>query len=161
MKKLIGVLMLFMGICSAAYAQIPGISIENTKGETINTIKLIDNKTPMIVSFWSIACKPCIMELNAINDVMEEWHKEADFKAIAISIDDTHSTAKARSFVAGNVWNNFIVLFDKNQDFMHALDISQTPHTLIFDANGKIVYSHVGYAPGSEAVLLEKIKKLE
>lgn len=61
----------------------------------------------MIVSFWSTTCKPCIMELNAINDAMEEWLEEADFRVVAVSIDDTRSATKARSLVTGNGWNDF------------------------------------------------------
>ena len=31
----------------------------------------------------------------------------------------------------------------------------------VVDADGKIVYSHIGYAPGSELELLKAIKKLQ
>lgn len=160
MKKIIGILAMTM-CCLEAYPQMPGVSVENGKGEKISTAALVDNKTPMIVSFWSTVCKPCIMELNAINDAMDEWLEEVDFRVVAVSIDDMRSATKARSFVSGNGWNSFTVLFDKNQDFMRAMNVSLTPHTFIFDKSGKIVYSHTGYTPGSENELLEKIKKLK
>ncbi len=40
------------------------------------------------------------------------------------------------------------------------MQVSLTPHTFVVDADGKIVYSHSGYTPGSEAELFEKIKSL-
>jgi hypothetical protein len=41
------------------------------------------------------------------------------------------------------------------------MNVSLTPQTYIVDGNGKIVYSHSGYTPGSELELLEKLKELQ
>lgn len=161
MKKLIVTTLAFLAFGFAATAQMPKVTVENNKGETINTADLIDGKTPIIVSFWSTTCKPCIMELNAINDAMEEWLEEADFRVVAVSIDDSRSSAKAKSMASGNGWDDFIVLLDKNQDLKRAMNVSLTPQVFVLDANGKIVYSHTGYTPGSELELFEKIKELQ
>ena len=53
------------------------------------------------------------------------------------------------------------MLFDKNQNLKRAMNVSLTPQTYIVDGNGKIVYSHSGYTPGSELELLEKLKELQ
>ena len=145
----------------AAEAQIPGVKVENTKGETVNTAALVDNKTPMIISFWSTTCKPCIRELDAINELMPDWLEEVKFRGVAVSTDDARFTAKARSLAEGRGWEDFIVLFDKNQEFMRAMNVTLTPQVYVVDANGKIVYSHTGYTPGSENELLKKLKELK
>ena len=145
----------------AAEAQIPGVKVENTKGETVNTAALVDNKTPMIISFWSTTCKPCIRELDAINELMPDWLEEVKFRVVAVSTDDARFTAKARSLAEGRGWEDFIVLFDKNQEFMRAMNVTLTPQVYVVDANGKIVYSHTGYTPGSENELLKKLKELK
>ncbi|MBP3455325.1 MAG: TlpA family protein disulfide reductase [Alistipes sp.] len=158
MKKLLFLLLALGAMTTVSAQTIPDVKIENQKGETISTLSLVQGK-PMIVSFWSTTCKPCIMELNAINEQLEEWLEEADFEVVAVSTDDSRSVSRARAMTRGNGWE-FICLYDKNQDFKRAMQVSLTPHTFVIDADGKIVYSHSGYTPGSENVLFEKIKEL-
>ena len=154
------ILSLALLISAAAYAQVPSVTVENVKGETVSTKSLLEDGKPMIVSFWSTTCKPCIMELDAIYDALPDWQEEADFKVVAVATDDSRMLAKAKSFAAGRGWSeDFVLLFDKNKDFMRAMNVSVVPHVFVLDGNGKIVYSHTSYSPGSELELLEAIKK--
>ena len=144
----------------AAYAQVPSVKVENAKGETFDTASLVDEGIPMIVSFWSTTCKPCILELDAIYDAYPDWSEEVEFRVVAVSTDDSRMLAKARSFAEGRGWaEDYVLLFDKNKDFMRAMNVSMVPHVFVLDGKGKIVYSHTSYAPGSELELLEAIKK--
>lgn len=92
---------------------------------------------------------------------MPDWLDEAQFRVIAIATDDNRSAAKARSLAEGHGWSDFTVLYDKNQEFMRAMNVTLTPQVFVVDANGKIVYSHTGYTPGSEQELLKTIKGLK
>ena len=80
---------------------------------------------------------------------------------MAVSTDDARFTAKARSLAQGRGWGDFTRLFDKNQEFMRAMNVTLTPQVYVVDKDGKIVYSHTGYSPGSENELLKKIKELK
>ena len=72
MKKLMFLMVaLFVGI-SASAQTLPDVKVENQEAKVISTRDLVDG-TPMIISFWSTTCKPCIMELNAINDNLYDW----------------------------------------------------------------------------------------
>lgn len=144
-----------------ASAQIPAVKVENAKGETVSTGSLVDGKTPMIISFWATTCKPCIQELDAINEALPDWLEEAEFRVVAVSTDDARFTAKARSLAQGRGWGDLTLLFDKNQEFMRAMNVTLTPQVYVVDKDGKIVYSHTGYSPGSENELLKKIKELK
>lgn len=162
MKKLI-LLTVFAIVMLAgpAYGQMPEVKIENGKGEAIDFQTLSERKVPLLVSFWSTTCKPCIAELNAVNDALEEWRKQVEFDVVAVSFDDVRSSSKARALASGNDWDAFTLLYDKNQELMRALNITVVPYTLIFDRKGKIVYSHVGYTPGTELEYLEILKSLK
>lgn len=46
--------------------QIPDVKVRNQNGDVVQTRSLADGRTPVIVSFWSTTCKPCIKELDAI-----------------------------------------------------------------------------------------------
>lgn len=147
-------------ISAIASAQVPSVKVENAKGEAFDTKELLDEGTPMIVSFWSTSCKPCIRELDAIYDALPDWLDEADFRVVAVSTDDSRLLAKAKSFAEGRGWaDEYVLLFDKNQDFMRAMNVSVVPHVFVIDGKGKVVYSHTSYVPGNELELIEAIKK--
>ncbi len=160
MKKMLMTLALVF-VASVSMAQVPAINVENGKGEVVNTAKLVDGKTPMIISFWATTCKPCIRELDAINDAYPDWIEEANFRVIAVSTDDNRFASQARALAEGHGWSDFTVLYDKNQAFMRAMNVTVTPQVFVVDKNGKVVYSHTGYTPGSEQELIETILKLK
>ena len=160
MKKLMFLMLaLFVGV-SASAQTLPDVKVENQEGKVISIRDVVDG-TPMIISFWSTTCKPCIMELNAINESLYEWLDEVDMKVVAVSVDDARTLSRARAMTQGQGWDDFTCLYDKNQDLKRAMNVSLTPHTFIVDGKGNIVYSHSGYTPGSEQELFEKIKKLQ
>ena len=154
------ILAISLFISSLAFAQVPSVKVENSTGESFDTKSLLEVGKPMIVSFWSTSCKPCIRELDAIYDALPDWKDEADFKVVAVSTDDSRLLAKARSFAEGRGWGeDYLLLFDKNQDFMRAMNVSVVPHVFVLDSKGKVVYSHTSYIPGNEVELLAAIKK--
>lgn len=160
MKKIMFLMLaLFVGF-SASAQSMPDVKVENQEGKVISTRDLVDG-TPMIISFWSTTCKPCIMELNAINDNLYDWLEEVDMKVVAVSVDDARTLSRARAMTQGQGWDDYTCIYDKNQDFKRAMNVSLTPHTFIVDGKGNVVYSHSGYTPGSEQELFDKIKELK
>ena len=160
MKKIFSLLCFVLVAFAASAQQLPDVKVENAQGKVVSIRSLAQGK-PMIISYWSIACKPCIQELNAINDAMPDWLDEADFRVVAISTDDSRFAAQARALVEGHGWNDFTVLFDKNKEFMRAMNVSYTPQVFVVDKKGKVVYSHTGYTAGSEQELIDVIKSLK
>ena len=157
MKKLLFLMLAVMVGVSASAQSLPDVKIENAQGKIV-PVRSIAKGKPMIISYWSIACKPCIQELNAINDALEEWREEADFEVVAVSIDDARLKASAKAIATSRGWE-FVCLYDDKQTLKRAMNVSLTPQSFVVDANGKIVYSHTSYSPGSELELLEQIKK--
>ena len=115
---------------------------------------------PAIISFWSLTCKPCILELNALSENYPDWYEEWPFTVIAVSVDDARSSSKVKSFAEGKGWSDFTILLDPNQDLKRAMNVATMPTVFIVDKEGKIVHRHMGYNPGGENELFEKIKKL-
>lgn len=149
-----------MLVAGSAFAQVPSVMVENSKGEPFDTKLILKEGKPAIISFWSTSCKPCIRELDAVYDALPDWKDEADFLVVAVSTDDSRLLAKARSFAEGRGWGeDYLLLFDKNQDFMRAMNVSVVPHVFVVDAAGKVVYSHTSYVPGNEVELFEAVKK--
>lgn len=161
MKFFIKALMVLaiMSMVPDAFGQtLPDVKVENARGEEIRVRSLVNGK-PLIISYWSIACKPCIQELNAINDVIEEWREEADFDVVAVSVDDVRMQASAKAKATALGWD-FICIYDTNQELKRAMNVNLTPQSFVVDAAGNIVFSHSGYTPGSEELLFEKILEI-
>ena len=126
MKKLLFLMLAVMVGVVASAQSLPDVKIENQEGKVISTKSLADG-TPMIISFWSTTCKPCIMELNAINDNLYDWLEEVDMKVVAVSVDDARTVSRARAMTKGQGWDDYVCLYDKNQDFKRAMNVSLTP----------------------------------
>lgn len=159
MKKIIAFIYALVLVIAVSAESLPDVKVENQKGESVSTKSLLGEK-PLVILFWSTTCKPCIMELKAINEQLEEWQEEADFDIVAVSIDDSRSSSKAKAMASGFGWD-FTCLFDKNQELKRAMNVSLIPQSYIIDTKGDIVWSHSGYTPGSEQNILEKIKELQ
>ena len=99
MRTLLLTLALFVSVVVSA--QVPSVVVENSKGEAFNTRTLLQEGTPMIVSFWSTSCKPCIRELDAVYEALPDWLEVAKFRVVAVSTDDSRLLAKAKSFAEG------------------------------------------------------------
>lgn len=140
------------------YAQksFPNITLKNTSGKDVNIIeKSKDNL--IVVSFWATWCGPCIQELEAINDDYEDLQDEINFELIAVSIDNSRSVSRVKPMVNGKDWD-YEILLDTNQELKKALNFSAPPYLLIIK-NGKVLYTHSGYTPGSEDEVYEKFRE--
>jgi len=138
---------------------LPSVELKNLKGEKIDFASLSNDGKPMVINFWATWCKPCINELNNIDEIYEDWQQETGIKLIAVSIDDSRNVRRVAPFVKGRGWD-FEVLTDENSDLRRALNINNPPHTLLVDGDGKIVWEHNGYMPGDEDELYDKIIEL-
>lgn len=96
-------------------------------------------------------------ELNAINDVYEEWQEEYGVQVVAVSIDRAQDQEKVKPLVDGNGWD-FMVLLDADNEFKRAMQVQNIPHVFVVDKNGTIVEQHNGYVDGEESKLVEKFK---
>ncbi len=159
MKKFLSLISLVLAISAASAQQLPDVKVENAQGKVVSVRSLAQGK-PMIIAYWSIACKPCIQELNAINDALEDWRKEAEFEVVAVSVDDARLKASAKAVASSRGWE-FICVYDENQELKRAMNVSLTPQSFVIDGEGNIIHSHSGYTPGSEQELFDKVLELK
>lgn len=146
---------------TAVFAQqkLPSVAIKTLDKVAIDASELSNDGKPMVISFWATWCKPCQRELDAINEVYEEWTEETGVKVYAISIDDSRNVSRVPALVNGKAWE-FDVLLDTNSDLKRALGVGTIPHTFLIDGNGEIVSQHTGYSDGDEEELYEHIQEL-
>ncbi|MBL4656950.1 MAG: TlpA family protein disulfide reductase [Flavobacteriales bacterium] len=148
-----------LGVSQSGVRKLPVVNVKTLSGKTVSTGKLSNDGKPIIISFWATWCKPCVRELNAIQEVYEDWTDETGVKLIAVSIDDSRNTAKVGPFVNGKGWDYEIVL-DANRDFSRAMSVNTVPHTFLLNGKGEIVWQHTTYADGDEDELYELVQKV-
>jgi len=166
MKKILPVsIFLYIVTVLNCYAQekklntIPSVNIKRINGSTINTDSITNDGKPLIISFWATWCKPCVMELNTIEENYKDWQKETGVKLVALSIDDARTSPSVGPFVNGKGWE-YEVYLDPNGDFKRAMNVNMVPHTFLMNGKREIVDQHTSFAPGDEDQLFEKIKKV-
>jgi peroxiredoxin len=140
-----------------AQEQLPNINLKTLDNETVSLRTISKNNELMVISLWATWCVPCKNELDAINDVYEDWQDETNVTLYAISIDDSRTVKRVKPLVNGKNWD-FDILLDTNNDLKRALGAATVPLTLIVK-NGKIVFRHSGYTPGYEDELLEILQE--
>jgi len=159
MKKLIFILCLgLFSTISSAQNELPNVDLTSIDGKTVALKDATNKEGITIVSLWATWCVPCLKELDAINDIYDEWQEETNVQLLAISVDDSRTVKRVKSMVNGKDWD-YTVLLDTNNDLKRALNASSIPLTILVKDN-KIVYEHSGYSPGAELELYEKIKEL-
>lgn len=141
----------------SAQNALPSVELKNLKGEKVNLNTLHHKGKYLIISFWATWCVPCRKETEKINALLPEWQKQKDVEMIAISIDDSRTAPKVKSFVQTQKWN-FPVYLDVNSDTKRALNYQAVPYLIVVDKDGKIIYRHNGYKPGDEQEVFEALK---
>jgi len=158
MRKLHLLLLLF-GFLSYSQQNVPNIKTTSIDGKTVSIqTDFLEKDKLYIFSFWATWCSPCIQELDAINEVYEDWKKNLNVELIAVSTDDSRTQKRVKPLVNGKGWN-YTILLDTNQEFKRSLGISNIPYLIVIK-NGKIVFTENGHTPGNEDKLFEKLKSL-
>lgn len=152
MKKIISILVAAMAAAAVCQAQeiSPNAIVKDLSGNSIQMGDVLKDDV-VIVSFWATWCKPCQNELDALAEIEDIWADK--LRVVAISIDDARSASKVRSTVKAKMWP-YEVYTDENSTLAKSLNISTIPFVMIV-SGGKTVYSHTGYTPGSERLLVE------
>ncbi|MDZ7848815.1 MAG: TlpA disulfide reductase family protein [Owenweeksia sp.] len=133
--------------------------MKDLSGNQLAASTITNDGKPLVISFWATWCKPCIRELNAINDMYIDWQDETGVKVVAVSIDDTRQSSKVRPFTISQGWE-YEVYLDENSELRRALNVNNIPHTFLLNGKGEIVWQHNGYFPGDEDHLYELVQKV-
>lgn len=162
MKKIcVALVSLFMlGVVTVqAQSSLPKVDVETMDGRVVSTSEFLKDSMPVVLTFWSTLCKPCITEHDAFSDSYDEFRKEVDFKIVSVSTDDRRNASRVKTLVNGRGWP-FEIYVDVNQDLKRAMNVNLLPQLFILDPSGKVVYSHTGYVPMGEEQVVEELKKL-
>lgn len=159
MRKLFVFCLLSAIAWSVSAQRIPSLDLQDSAGKKVQTSSLVDHRTPFVVSVWMTTCKPCLKELDTLSEEIPDWDESFPLRIYAVSMDDSRSLQRAIAMAAGRDWEGITPLFDVNADLRRALNIQSVPQVFVYDAEGNLFYTHIGYRPGDEQELLNQVRK--
>ena len=135
---------------------VPHLELEDVNGRQHYLSDYIGKKKAVVMTFWATWCMPCRIELRHLMKIYEQ-QKDNGLEVLAVSIDGPETVSRVRPFVR-QAGYTFPVLIDKDSRAVALYNPRrQAPLMHIFNASGKIVYSHATYRAAMERGLRRKI----
>lgn len=134
------------------FSKSPDFTLRTTKGKNYTLSK---NLTGLkVINFWATWCGPCLSEMNQLKKLQEKYN-EKGVEFIAISVDDTQSSAKVPSYVRSRKLP-FTILLDPQKSYYNKMHITNIPALIVVNKKQEVIYRHSGFKAGDE-VKLEQI----
>ncbi len=129
---------------------ISDIELTDLNGEKIN---LTDQKgKTLFINFWATWCRPCLEEMPSIV-ALQELLKNENIEFYFASDEDVE---KIQRFIKTRQMNSNFVRVENPE----SLGIEALPTTFIFDGNGELVFSEVGYRKWDNPGAIEIVRNL-
>lgn len=116
----------------------------NKEKLNLNKITLLDNKIyeipknkPVLIHFWATWCPTCKLEASNIEKISK------DYEVITVAVQ-SGSKKQIQDYLEENELT-FKVINDENSYYMKKFNIKAFPTTLIYNSNGELKFSEVGY----------------
>lgn len=126
-------------------------SVTDIEGKTYS-LTTLKNKV-VVLNFWFVECKPCVMEIPELNELVEKYKtKNVVFLGLA-----TNDKTKIETFLQNKPFRYNIV--PRSEAVANAYGITSFPTHVVINKEGNITYLESGYSPISIANLKAEIDK--
>ena len=130
--------------------QLSEIRLSGLDGQQVN-LNDYKGKT-LFINFWATWCKPCLEEMPTIQNAMELL-KDDNIGFLFVSEETTEQIDQFRT---GHNYNFNYVRVEN----LPALNIMVLPTTFIFNPDGKLVFSEIGYRKWDDKSNIDMILKI-
>lgn len=118
--------------------------LKDQSGKTVRTDTLLSKGSPLVLDFWAIWCKPCIIKFNSLVPHYERLQKETGVRIIAVSIDRKEDKEKALAMALKYKWP-FELYFDESKTFFKSVTREESvPHSFFVNGKGELIADKTG-----------------
>lgn len=140
------------GAADTLNPRLPTVQLKTLAGEPTDLAALAKGK-PMVVNLWATWCPPCRREMPVLA-VAQQQETAVTF----VFANQGEGAAVAQRYLSGSALSLANVVFDSGAELGRAIGSTALPTTLFYDANGRLVDTHLGEL--SAASLASKLEKL-
>ena len=130
----------------------PDFTVEMLDGSKV-TLSALQGK-PTLLIFWATWCPPCRLELSKLQEHIIDRYGD---KINVLPISRGEERATVEDYIS-NMGYTFAIGLDGDQSIYNNYATNYIPRCFVIDANGKVLYSGVGY---DEAIAKEVEESIE
>jgi peroxiredoxin len=148
------VALVFLSVSPAMPQSAARVTVPTLQGDELS-LEASARKGPTLVTFWALWCSPCKQELRALQTLYDRYASKG-FTVVAVNQDNPKSLAKVRSYVAAQAFT-FPVTLDPNGQLLQKFNGQAIPYSVFLDSTATVTHVSIGYLPGDEAKLEERL----
>ena len=131
----------------------PDFTVEMLDGGKV-TLSELQGK-PTLLIFWATWCPPCRLELSKLQEHIIDPYGD---KINVLPISRGEERGKVKSYIS-KMGYTFAIGLDGDQSIYNKYATNYIPRCFVIDANGKVLYSGVGYDEVVAKEVEENIEK--
>jgi thiol-disulfide isomerase/thioredoxin len=108
----------------------------------------------VLLDFWATWCAPCRRDLPAVEKLHQEFHRKG---LVVLGVNGGEDSETVNEFLLSSKLS-YPILLTPDGGVMQSYRVSAFPTVVLIDADGKIVFYHVG--AGGDKALRESLAKL-
>jgi cytochrome c biogenesis protein CcmG/thiol:disulfide interchange protein DsbE len=133
------------------------LSFDDLQGDKVALESLLE-EGPVILDFWATWCGPCKLAMPAWANLADEY-SEHGVRLVPVSWDHPRMYPRVTAWFEDQGFQ-FESLVDPDKKAGRALGVVSLPTTFLIAGDGRVVFSHVGFAQGDEKLLESELRKV-
>src|SRR5262247_3104333 len=135
-------------------------TVKTLDGESVSLNTLLGEGKPVLIDFWATWCGPCRMVIPHLGEVHRRYGKDG-LVVIGMNLENPAEDQQAVKSFLKRFRMDYQNVFAPHAiyQFFSGMAAARIPYTLVFGADGKLIWRLVGYSPQISSALNGAVAK--